>query len=65
MTMTMTATGQRDWTEHDAKIPYRDIRMWLLNGTNRAGRRPHSLDEPERPIRMEAANDNRREPARL
>lgn len=57
MTMTTTTT-KRDWTEHDAKIPYRDLRMWLLNGTNRAGRRPHSLDEPERPIRMEAANDN-------
>ncbi|MBN7763643.1 hypothetical protein JYP52_21110 [Nitratireductor aquibiodomus] len=63
--MTTNTTRPRDWAEHDAKIPYRDIRMWLLNGTNRAGRRPHSLNEPERPIRMEAANDNRREPDRL
>lgn len=65
MTMTMTTIRARDWAEHDAKIPYRDLRMWLLNGTNRAGRRPHSLNEPERRIRMEAANDNRKEPARL
>ncbi len=49
------------WAEHDAKIPYRDERLVRLNGTNRAGRRPHSLVEPQRlpATVLLAANDNR------
>jgi hypothetical protein len=51
---------KRDWTAHDAAIPYRDERRARRNGTNPAGRRPHALVEPERrPVyALLAANDN-------
>lgn len=41
------------------EVPFRDERMARLNGTNRAGRRPHSLAEADvyRGQRV-AANDN-------
>jgi hypothetical protein len=50
----------RDWTAHDARVPYRDERRARMNGTNPAGRRPHALVEPERkPVfALMAANDN-------
>ena len=54
--MTTTATTRRDWSEHDAQIPFRCPVMFRRNGTNKAGRRPHSLMEPQR---LQAANDNR------
>lgn len=44
------------WAEHDAKIPFRDDRLARMNGTNRAGRRPHSLVEPQ--LLRRPANDN-------
>jgi len=50
----MTAR-KRDWREHDAAVHFRDPRLIRLNGTNRAGRRPHTLTEPT--LRL-AANDN-------
>lgn len=46
---------KRDWTAHDAAIPFHDDRLARLNGTNMAGRRPHSLVEPQR---LRPANDN-------
>lgn len=55
MTDTLAARARR-WAEHDAKIPYRDERLVRLNGTNRAGRRPHSLVEPQ--LLRRPANDN-------
>ena len=54
----MTTTNRRrkrDWSEHDAQIPFRCPVMVRRNGTNKAGRRPHSLMEPQR---LQAANDN-------
>jgi len=51
-----TTTRRRDWTDHDAAIPFRDPRLAKLNGTNPMGRRPHSMMEPQR---LQAANDNR------
>lgn len=56
MTDTTIAARARRWAEHDAKIPYRDDRLARLNGTNRAGRRPHSLVEPQ--LLRRPANDN-------
>jgi hypothetical protein len=49
----------RDWTAHDALVPYRDERLARRNGTNRTGRRPHALIEPERLRLPRADNDNR------
>lgn len=48
------------WAEHDAKVPYFDERAAVRNGTNPAGRRPHSFLEPTRkPVfALIAANDN-------
>jgi hypothetical protein len=46
---------KRAWADHDAAIPFRDPRLAKLNGTNMAGRRPHSLVDPQR---LRAANDN-------
>lgn len=58
MTDTTIATRRAaKWAEHDAKIPYRDERLVRLNGTNRAGRRPHALMEPQL---LRPANDNQR-----
>lgn len=45
---------KRDWTAHDASIPFRDDRLAKLNGTNPARRRPRSIDA----TREAAANDN-------
>lgn len=45
------------WAEHDAAIPYRDERLVRLNGTNKAGRRPHSLMEPQ--LLRRPDNDNK------
>lgn len=52
---------RRDWSAHDAKVPYHDERLARMNGTNRAGRRPHAFIEPQlRPLTaLVAANDNR------
>jgi hypothetical protein len=51
---------KRDWTQHDAAIPFRDDRLIRLNGASPTGRRPHLLVEPERkPLYvLLAANDN-------
>jgi hypothetical protein len=43
------------WAEHDSKVPYCDDRRAARNGTNPAGRRPHTITEPRRLV---AANDN-------
>lgn len=51
-----TTRRRRDWTEHDASVPFRCPVLFRLNGTNRVGRRPHSSVEPQR---LQAANDNR------
>lgn len=61
MTDTTIAARARRWAEHDAKIPYRDERLVRLNGTNKAGRRPHSFIETQRkPVfALLADNDNR------
>lgn len=53
---TTRARRARRWAEHDAKVPYRDEQLVRLNGTNRAGRRPHALMEPQL---LRPANDNR------
>lgn len=58
-TATIRARAAR-WAEHDSRIPYFDDRLARLNGTNRAGRRPHSFLEPTRKsvLAMIGANDN-------
>lgn len=58
-TATIRARAAR-WAEHDSRIPYFDDRLARLNGTNRAGRRPHSFLEPTRKsvFAMIADNDN-------
>ncbi len=56
MTDTTRRRAER-WAEPAAKIPYKDDRLVRLNGTNRAGRRPHSLVEPQ--LLRQPANDNR------
>lgn len=38
---------RRDWRNHDRGIPFRDERLMRLNGSNPAGRRPHSFIEPQ------------------
>lgn len=59
MTDTTIATRRaRRWAEHDARVPYRDERLFRMNGTNPAGRRPHSLVEPQ--LLRRPANDNQR-----
>jgi len=59
MTDTTIATRRaRRWAGHDASIPYKDERLVRLNGTNRAGRRPHALMEPQL---LRPANDNAEE----
>lgn len=45
----------RRWADIDAKVPFRDERLARMNGTNPAGRRPHSLVEPQL---LRPANDN-------
>lgn len=47
-------TRKRDWTAHDAAIPFRCPQLIKRNGTNRAGRRPHPIGA----IQEAAANDN-------
>lgn len=61
MASTLKSRAER-WREHDAAIPYKDERLVRLNGTNRAGRRPHSFMEPQsKPVyALLAANDNQR-----
>jgi len=61
--MTNTATTRARaarWAGSDASVPYFDDRLARLNGTNRAGRRPHSFLEPTRKtvFALIAANDN-------
>ncbi|QKC97278.1 hypothetical protein EB231_23280 [Mesorhizobium sp. NZP2298] len=60
---TPTNRLRRDWRAHDAAIPYHNERRILLNGTNPAGRRPHTFVEPSRKtvVALLAANDNRSE----
>ena len=62
MTTTTTTLRRRAarWAEHDARVPFFDERAARMNGTNRAGRRPHSLVQPQRkPVyALIAANDN-------
>jgi len=57
---TTRARRARRWADHDASIPYKDERLVRLNGTNRAGRRPHSFIETQRlpATVLLAANDN-------
>jgi len=63
--MNITAIRARAarWAEHDAQVPYLDERRARFNGTNPAGKRPHSFLEPTRkPVfALIAANDNRSE----
>jgi hypothetical protein len=54
-----TMTTKRDWTEHDASVPFKCPVMFRLNGTNRARRKPHSIVEPQL---RQTANDNRPQP---
>lgn len=58
-TATIRARAAR-WAEHDARVPFFDDRLARLNGTNPAGRRPHSFLEPTRKsvFALIAANDN-------
>ena len=54
----MTTPRKRDWTAHDAAIPFKCPKLARANGTNPMGRRPHStLDSQLR----QAANDNGRQ----
>lgn len=57
MDTTIRARARR-WADIDAKVPFRDERLARMNGTNPAGRRPHSLVEPQL---LRPANDNREE----
>ena len=54
MDTTIRARAAR-WAEHDARVPFRDERLFRMNGTNPTGRRPHSLVEPQL---LRPANDN-------
>lgn len=45
----------RRWAEHDAKVPFRDERLFRMNGTNPTGRRPRSFELPQL---LRPANDN-------
>lgn len=56
-TTNLTRARAARWAEHDARVPYRDERLFRMNGTNPAGRRPHSLVEPQL---LRPANDNAR-----
>lgn len=60
--MDLTAIRARAarWAEHDAKVPFHDDRRSARNGTNPAGRRPHSFLAPTRkPVfALIADNDN-------
>lgn len=47
-------TTKRDWSAHDASVPFRCPVMARLNGTNRRNRRPHTIAT----IAPPAANDN-------
>lgn len=55
---TTTRARAARWAEHDAKVPFRDERLVLLNGTNPAGRRPRSFELPQLP---RPANDNHKD----
>ncbi|MCO5156675.1 MAG: hypothetical protein M9945_07945 [Aquamicrobium sp.] len=56
MNLAATRARARRWTEHDAKVPFRDERLFRMNGTNPTGRRPRSFDLPQL---LRPANDNR------
>lgn len=55
---TTTRARAARWADIDARVPFRDERLFRMNGTNPTGRRPRSFELPQL---LRPANDNHKD----